>query len=121
MAVERTLSIVKPDAVARNLIGEIYSRFEKGGLRIVASKMLRLSEQQAGGFYAEHEGKPFYDDLCGYLRSGPVMVLIRRSCTRRRRGWSTLVTRGGWRSGRRCGCRCRVWVVCLVWGCRVWR
>ncbi len=76
MAVERTLSIVKPDAVARNLIGEIYSRFEKGGLRIVASKMLRLSEQQAGGFYAEHEGKPFYDDLCGYMRSGPVMVQV---------------------------------------------
>ena len=76
MAVERTFSIVKPDAVARNLIGEIYSRFEKGGLRIVASKMLRLSEEQAAGFYAEHDGKPFFNDLCSYMRSGPVMVQV---------------------------------------------
>ena len=76
MAVERTFSIVKPDAVARNLIGEIYSRFEKGGLRIVASKMLRLSEKQAAGFYAEHDGKPFFNDLCSYMRSGPVMVQV---------------------------------------------
>ena len=76
MAVERTLSIVKPDAVARNLIGEIYSRFEKGGLHIVAAKMLHLSEAQAQGFYAEHEGKPFFDDLCSYMRSGPVMVQV---------------------------------------------
>ena len=76
MAVERTLSIVKPDAVARNLIGEIYSRFEKGGLRIIASKMLCLSEQQAKGFYAEHDGKPFFADLCSYMRSGPVMVQV---------------------------------------------
>lgn len=76
MAVERTFSIVKPDAVARNLIGEIYSRFEKGGLRIVASKMLRLSEEQAAGFYAEHDGKPFFNNLCSYMRSGPVMVQV---------------------------------------------
>lgn len=76
MAIERTFSIVKPDAVARNLIGEIYSRFEKAGLRIVAAKMLHLSEEQAGGFYAEHEGKPFYADLCSYMRSGPVMVQV---------------------------------------------
>ena len=76
MAVERTFSIVKPDAVARNLIGEIYSRFEKGGLRIVASKMLQLSEEQAAGFYAEHDGKPFFNDLCSYMRSGPVMVQV---------------------------------------------
>ena len=76
MAVERTFSIVKPDAVARNLIGEIYSRFEKGGLRIVASKMLRLSEEQAAGFYAEHDGKPFFNDLCSHMRSGPVMVQV---------------------------------------------
>ena len=76
MAVERTFSIVKPDAVARNLISEIYSRFEKGGLRIVASKMLRLSEEQAAGFYAEHDGKPFFNDLCSYMRSGPVMVQV---------------------------------------------
>ena len=76
MAVERTLSIVKPDAVARNLIGEIYSRFENNGLRIVAAKMLRLSEEQAQGFYAEHEGKPFYDDLVAYMTSGPVVVQV---------------------------------------------
>ena len=76
MAVERTFSIVKPDAVARNLIGEIYSPFEKGGLRVVASKMLRLSEEQAAGFYAEHDGKPFFNDLCSYMRSGPVMVQV---------------------------------------------
>ena len=76
MALERTFSIVKPDAVARNLIGEIYSRFEKGGLRIVAAKMLRLSEEQAAGFYAEHDGKPFFADLCSYMRSGPVMVQV---------------------------------------------
>ena len=76
MGIERTFSIVKPDAVARNLIGEIYSRFEKGGLRIVASKMLQLSEAQAAGFYAEHDGKPFFADLCSYMRSGPVMVQV---------------------------------------------
>ena len=76
MALERTFSIVKPDAVARNLIGEIYSRFEKGGLRIVAAKMLHLTEAQAAGFYAEHEGRPFYADLCNYMRSGPVMVQV---------------------------------------------
>ena len=76
MAVERTFSIVKPDAVARNLIGEIYSRFEKGGLRIVAAKMLRLTEEQAAGFYTEHDGKPFFADLCSYMRSGPVMVQV---------------------------------------------
>jgi len=76
MAVERTFSIVKPDAVARNLIGEIYSRFEKGGLRIIASKMLHLSEAQAQGFYAEHDGKAFFADLCNYMCSGPVMVQV---------------------------------------------
>ena len=76
MAVERTFSIVKPDAVARNLIGEIYSRFEKAGLQIVAAKMLRLSEEQVQGFYAEHDGKPFFAALCDYMRSGPVMVQV---------------------------------------------
>ena len=76
MAVQRTFSIVKPDAVARNLIGEIYSRFEKGGLRIVASKMLTLTKEQAAGFYAEHDGRPFFEDLCNYMRSGPVMVQV---------------------------------------------
>ena len=76
MALERTLSIVKPDAVAKNIIGEIYSRFEKGGLRIVASKMIRLSPEKAGGFYAEHEGKPFYEDLVTYMTSGPIVVQV---------------------------------------------
>ena len=76
MAVERTLSIVKPDAVARNLIGEIYARFEKGGLRIIAAKMVLLSKEQAQGFYSEHEGKSFFDDLIAYMRSGPVVVQV---------------------------------------------
>lgn len=76
MGVERTLSIVKPDAVARNIIGEIYSRFENNGLAIIAAKMMRLSEEQAKGFYAEHDGKPFYGDLVAYMTSGPVMVQV---------------------------------------------
>ena len=76
MALERTFSIIKPDAVARNLVGEIYSRFEKAGLKIIASRMLLLSEEQAAGFYAEHDGKPFYEDLCAYMRSGPVMIQV---------------------------------------------
>ena len=76
MAVERTLSIVKPDAVARDLIGEIYTRFEKNGLKILAAKMLRMTEAQAQGFYAEHDGKPFFADLVAYMTSGPVMVQV---------------------------------------------
>ena len=76
MAIERTLSIVKPDAVAKNIIGEIYSRFEKGGLKIVASKMIRLDQKKAAGFYAEHEGKPFYQSLVDYMTSGPVVVQV---------------------------------------------
>ena len=76
MALERTFSIVKPDAVARNLIGKIYDRFEQGGLRIVAAKMLRLTESQAQGFYAEHKERPFYADLVSYMTSGPVMVQV---------------------------------------------
>lgn len=76
MAQERTFSIVKPDAVARNIIGEIYARFEKGGLRIVASKMLRLTADQAEGFYAEHSERPFYRDLVNYMTSGPVVVQV---------------------------------------------
>lgn len=76
MAIERTFSIVKPDAVAKNVIGEIYSRFEKGGLRIVAAKMLHLSRAQAEGFYAVHKERPFYKDLVSFMISGPVMVQV---------------------------------------------
>ncbi|WP_372778002.1 nucleoside-diphosphate kinase [Litorivivens sp.] len=76
MAVERTLSIVKPDAVAKNVVGEIYSRFEKAGLRIVAAKMLRLSRAQAEGFYAEHKGRPFFPALVDFMTSGPVTVQV---------------------------------------------
>ena len=76
MAIERTLSIIKPDAVAKNVIGEIYARFEQAGLRIVASKMLQLTNESAGGFYAEHQGKGFYGDLIEFMTSGPVMVQV---------------------------------------------
>jgi len=76
MAIERTLSIIKPDAVAKNVIGEIYARFEQAGLRIVASKMLQLTDESAGGFYAEHQGKGFYGDLIEFMTSGPVMVQV---------------------------------------------
>lgn len=76
MAVERTLSIIKPDAVGKNAIGSIYSRFEQNGLRIIAAKMLRLSEAVAGGFYAEHRERPFYADLVAFMTSGPVMVQV---------------------------------------------
>lgn len=76
MAVERTLSIVKPDAVAKNVIGAIYSRFEKVGLRVVAAKMLHLNQQQAEGFYAVHKSRPFFKDLVKFMTSGPVMVQV---------------------------------------------
>jgi nucleoside-diphosphate kinase len=76
MALERTFSIVKPDAVAKNVIGQIYARFEKAGLRIVASKMLQLSREQAEGFYAVHKERPFYNDLVEFMMSGPVMVQV---------------------------------------------
>lgn len=76
MAVERTLSIVKPDAVGKNLIGKIYSRFEDAGLRIVAARMLRLSREQAEQFYAVHKQRPFYGDLVSFMTSGPVMVQV---------------------------------------------
>ena len=76
MAVERTLSIIKPDAVGKNIIGEIYSRFERNGLRIIASKMLRLSDAVAGGFYAEHKERPFFPALIEFMTSGPVIVQV---------------------------------------------
>lgn len=73
---ERTCSIIKPDAVAKNVIGEIYARFEKVGLRIVAAKMMNLSQAQAEGFYAVHKDRPFYSDLVKFMMSGPVMVQV---------------------------------------------
>lgn len=73
---ERTLSIVKPDAVQKNLIGEIYRRFETGGLKIVAAKMLWLTKEQAEGFYAVHRGKPFFAELVEFMMSGPIMVQV---------------------------------------------
>ena len=76
MAVERTFSIVKPDAVAKNLIGKIYSRFEANGLRVVASRMMRLSEEVASGFYAEHNERPFFPALIEFMTSGPVVVQV---------------------------------------------
>ncbi len=76
MAIERTLSIIKPDAVGKNVIGEIIGRFEKAGLKIVAAKMLQLNDESAGGFYAEHQGKGFYDDLIEFMTSGPVVVQV---------------------------------------------
>ena len=76
MAVERTLSIVKPDAVAKNLIGQIYSRFEASGLKIIAARMLHLSRLDAEGFYAVHRQRPFFNDLVNFMISGPVMVQV---------------------------------------------
>ena len=76
MAIERTLSIIKPDGVAKNIIGKIYSRFEKAELQIIAAKMLHLSKEQAGEFYAVHKERPFYGELIEFMTSGPVMVQV---------------------------------------------
>ncbi|WP_041642909.1 nucleoside-diphosphate kinase [Magnetococcus marinus] len=76
MTIERTFSIIKPDAVAKNVVGEIQSRFEKAGLRIIASKMIRLTPEIAGKFYEVHKARPFYNDLCSYMSSGPVVVQV---------------------------------------------
>jgi len=76
MAIERTLSIIKPDAVAKNVIGQIYSRFENAGLKIVAARMVQLSQAEAEGFYAVHKERPFFKDLVKFMISGPVMVQV---------------------------------------------
>ena len=76
MAAERTLSIIKPDAVAKNVIGEIYSRFEKAGLKVIAARMAHLSQKDAEGFYAVHKGRPFFNDLVKFMISGPVMIQV---------------------------------------------
>lgn len=76
MAVERTLSIIKPDAVAKNVVGQIIARFENAGLQVVAAKMIHLSQEQAEGFYAEHKERPFFGDLVAFMTSGPVVVQV---------------------------------------------
>ena len=76
MAIERTISIIKPDAVAKNVIGQIYARFEQAGLRIIAAKMMHLSKEKAGQFYAVHKERPFFGELVQYMTSGPIMVQV---------------------------------------------
>lgn len=76
MAIEKTLSIIKPDAVAKNVIGEIYSRFEKAGLKVIAARMAHLSRADAEGFYAVHKARPFFNDLVSFMISGPVMIQV---------------------------------------------
>ena len=76
MATERTLSIIKPDGIGKNVVGEVISKLEKGGLKIVAAKMLHLSQEQAQGFYAVHKERPFFDELCEFMSSGPIVVQV---------------------------------------------
>lgn len=76
MTIERTLSIIKPDAIAKNVIGEIYTRFEKAGLKIIAAKMMHLDKQKAEAFYGVHKGRPFFNDLVTFMISGPVMIQV---------------------------------------------
>ena len=76
MAIEQTLSIIKPDAVSKNIIGKIISRFEENGLHLIAGKLMKLDDQTASGFYAEHEGRPFFNDLKKFMTSGPVFVQV---------------------------------------------
>lgn len=76
MAIERTISIIKPDAVAKNVIGQIYSRFENAGLKIIAAKMKHLTQEEAEGFYAVHKERPFFGDLVAFMTSGPVMIQV---------------------------------------------
>lgn len=76
MPIQRTLSIIKPDAVAKNVIGDIIRRFEENGLSVIAARMVRLSEEKAGEFYAVHKDRPFYRELCAYMSSGPVLVMV---------------------------------------------
>lgn len=76
MAIERTFSMIKPNAVAKNAIGAIYNRFESAGFTIVASKMIHMNREQAAGFYAEHDGKPFFEELVGFMTSGPIMLQV---------------------------------------------
>ncbi len=76
MAIERTLSIIKPDAVAKNVIGDIIRRFEENGLEVIGTRMTHLSAAEAGRFYAVHEGRPFYNDLCAFMSSGPILAMV---------------------------------------------
>ncbi|MDX8392281.1 MAG: nucleoside-diphosphate kinase [Mariprofundaceae bacterium] len=76
MGIERTLSIIKPDAVGKNVIGDIIRRFEENGLSVISTRMTQLSSSEAGRFYAVHEGRPFYNDLCGFMSSGPILAMV---------------------------------------------